>query len=206
MNQPVNLVPVPFRRRLLVRRRLRLWIVVWILAGFATGTTALAKYVWLLRQRQMLTQFQAGSAPLRKIDADAQRLQQQLDALGSRESLLAALERIDQPAQLIGIVGRAACGDELDIHIGEFRLVPVTVQRTREITDENGETKAVTESVDWKQLVLNGLGVDDLAVARFVSDLRATQAFDSVKLKSSSDVPGDTVGARRFEVECEYQL
>lgn len=205
MNQPVNLVPASFRRQLLIRRRLRQWIIVWILASFALGSSALAKYGWLLRQQQALAQLETESTPLRAIDDDTVTLQQHLDTLSSRESLLATLEQADQPAQLIGIIGQAAHRTELDVHVGEFHLATVTVQTTREITDENGQTKVVSEPVDRMRLLMNGLGIDDLAVARFVSDLRATRAFDSVMLKSSNDVPGLTADARRFEVECEYQ-
>jgi hypothetical protein len=55
------------------------------------------------------------------------------------------------------------------------------------------------------QLRLEGLGVDDLAVARFVLALRSSGRFDRVMLKSSANTAGTGIDVREFLVECEYQ-
>ncbi len=201
----VNLVPVAYRRRLLVRRRLRQWVIVWVLAGTAMGTAGVSEYGRLQRQRETLARLEERCRPLRETEQDTQRIQQQLAVLGDRESLLAKLARSNPPAQLIGLVGLAAHGEEHLIRIGEFHLRTTTSRVMREERDEQGQVKRVPADIEKRQLALHGLGVDGMAVARFVSQLRQTGAFDSVMLKSSIEVPGQTSQTSLFEVECEYQ-
>lgn len=197
MTHSVNLVPVAFRRRLLLRRRLRQWAIVWILAIFALASACAAEYAWILHQQRILADLQTQCDPLRQIDQATQHTQQQLEELRSRESLFAALQRHDRPVQLLGLVGVAAYGTSHDIHIDEFRMT------TSHSSGPAGRSEN-SFPTEKRLLHLAGRGVDALAVARFVSHLRETEAFESVMLRSSMDLPGPMSETCQFEVACEY--
>ncbi len=205
MNPDVNLVPESFHRRLLLRRRLRQWTLVWILSIVAVVLSGVSEYRGLDNQRKLVTQLENCMAPLQQAEVESRQLRQELLQISSRESLLTQLERWDHPAQLIGIIGQAAYGEQFDVHLSEIHLTPIHGHVTREVTLENGQRQMLVEPVDRMQLRMTGLGVDDLAVSRFVLDLRSGEWFDTVKLQSSTDVPWMAAEAHEFHVECEYQ-
>lgn len=201
----INLIPVTFRRRLLIRRRLREWSVIWILSVCGAGSVSLAEYGIVLSRRSQLAEIESRCAPLRDKEQATAQMKQELDRLYDRESLLAKLERTDQPAQLIGIIGQATHGERLEVHVGSFELTPVTQTVTHTVVDESGRSKNISVTVEKYQLELSGLGLDDLAVAGFVASLRETGIFESVMLQSSVNAQGMPQDVRRFQVVCVYQ-
>ena len=54
-------------------------------------------------------------------------------------------------------------------------------------------------------VTLQGIGVNNLAVARFVVALRETKAFDRVELKSSAETGSADSPACSYLVECSYE-
>lgn len=53
-------------------------------------------------------------------------------------------------------------------------------------------------------LGLQGFAIDDLALSRFVTQLRATGVFDAVELQTSSNVQLADGSARQYVVECRF--
>lgn len=201
----LNLLTTTFRRRALVRRRLRQWLVVWILGLTGTGSIAVVRYYARKSDQRRLTVLQMQCEPLQRLEQESTRIEARLAEIHGRESLLEMLERTDQPVQLIGIVSRSTGGEFQDIYVEEFSLIPITRNQLVETTDENGHMKQTHETVEVMQLNLNGLGTDDLAVARFVASLRESGVFEEVLLKSSTEVARSSDSGRRFLVDCNYR-
>ena len=205
MTTSINLVPYSFRRRLLIRRRLRQWTVAWVLAACGAGSVSLEDYGLVLTRQHRLSQLEQKCEPLRLQERASVKMQEELDRLYDRESLLAKLERSDQPAQLIGIIGQAATGERREVHIGNFELVPISQMVTEQKVDSNGQTRSISREIVRMQLQLDGLGLDDLAVAGFVAQLREAGVFQSVNLRSSVDARGLSPDVRQFQVVCVYE-
>ena len=198
MNESPNLVPLPFRRRLLIRRRMRQWLGVWLLSALALGSAAVGEYSYLARLRSTLVERQHQCEPLRKTEHDTQQANQRLAEVRERSAFLTTLQHGDRPAQLLGFIGRFACRPQQLIHLDECDLSTTGLAAS-------GQTTATPHSITGRQLLLKGIAIDDLAVARFVSGLREADLFDDVMLKSSIDAVDDAGAVRRFEVTCEYR-
>ena len=85
--------------------------------------------------------------------------------------------------------------------------MPLTQQTTEtvETYDNRGQKLTSVRTHEHVHLKLEGLGIDDLAVARFVAGLRESNVFETVALKSSARVDSLPGECRRFSVECEFQ-
>ena len=201
MTRSVNFVPTSFRRHLLIRQRLRQWVIGWVLAFSAAGSTGIAHYGWVHSRQRALADLESKCEPIRQLERSNQEMQTQLDQMGNRESLLSELEGGNRPTQLIGIVGEAAYHHDQTIHVSELRLSPNPTP-PRPQSDSATETESRTK--ERMQLQLDGLGLDDLAIAAFVARLREFNVFESVVLRSSGVVEGLPQDARRFQVDCTY--
>ena len=84
-------------------------------------------------------------------------------------------------------------------------LQPLQFSEVVESYDNHGQKLSATRNVEKVRLKLDGLGVDDLAVARFVAGLRESNVFETVALKASTRVDSLPGECRRFSVECEFQ-
>ena len=198
MTESLNLVPLSFRRRLLFRRRLRQWCGVWLLCAIALGSAAIGEYSHVVRLRNTLMQREQQCKPLHETEQDTERVGQQLAEVRERSAFLTTLQHGDRPAQLLGFIGRFACLPKHSIHLVECNL------STTGLAVSTRSTSA-PQGITGRRLLLKGIAVDDLAVARFVSALREAELFDNVRLQSSIDAVEDSDASCRFEVTCEYR-
>jgi cell division protein FtsB len=205
MTTSVNLLPLRFRQRMLLKRRIREWLPLWILVAAGFGTIGAARYHSLSRTQSGLNELQARCDALRTLERETESMRARLHQLNSRESLLAMLNRPGHPVQLIGLVGSAAGREIQDVQILDFSIAPAPdVLTMPQKLVSMGEQAHLSEVMPPMRLHLAGIGVDDLAVARFVAVLRDSGTFLQVMLKSSSAV-GDASGdAREFSAECLY--
>ncbi len=209
MNDHLNLLPMTVRRQNRLWLRLRQWGVVWTVVAAVCVTGTLFQTSRIAAQRFRLSTLEAAVQPLRTAQQEHAQKLQRLNMLRSRESLLAMLERMEQPVQLLGIVGRSVGRDRPEVQV--YDLVVSPTQIVQIITHpKSADTKTnpatpTTRNVDRVQLKIDGYGIDDLAVAHFVAGLREAGVFESVALKSSIHVatlPGE---GRQFTVECVFQ-
>lgn len=209
MNDHLNLLPLVARRRNLFWLRLRQWSVVWMVACCLSLVGAVVQTSRIASQHYRLSELEESMRPLRATQQELDQMMQRLTTLRSRESMLAMLERMEQPVQLLGIIGRSIGGDHPEVQVYDLTVSPTQIVQAIKATDSAAAPKGVatptTRNVDRVQLKIDGLGVDDLAVARFVAGLREAGVFETVALKSSIRavaLPGE---CRQFTVECVFQ-
>ena len=187
MKTYLNLMPMRYRRGQLIRRRLKQWSVLWLLAA---GCTVLLGWTqW--------SQYQAGAAeleslriryePLEAMKGDVAVLQEKIDALQRRESLALSLADERSMLGLVGLLSQARKACDGRISIGRLGL------------NRSGNSQSATSV-----LTLTGVAVDDIAVARFARALHEADAFTSVDLKSTGIATVGETEARTYTIECTF--
>ena len=210
MNAHLNLLPLAARRRNLFWLRIRQWGLAWTVVTVLSVVGVVAQFSRIASQHYQLSVLETSTQPLRETQRELDQMLQRLTTLRSRESMLAMLERMEQPVQLLGIIGRSIGGDRPEVQVYDMIISPTQIVQVIKETEKTAAQKAnvatsATRNVDRVQLKIDGLGVDDLAVARFVAGLREAGVFETVALKSSIralSLPGES---RQFSVECVFQ-
>lgn len=209
MNDHLNLLPLSVRRRNRLWLRLRQWTIVWMTVATICVVFTLMQVSRVAAERYRLSKLEETARPLRATQQELDQNLQRLKILRSRESLLAMLDRMEQPVQLLGIVGRSVGGERPEVQVYELLVAPTQIVQAIKPSEQKSATPGTpaptTRMIERAQLKIDGFGIDDLAVARFVAGLREAGVFESVALRSSihiATLPGD---CRQFTVECVFQ-
>lgn len=199
MKSHLNILPLQFRRKLLIRQIVPCWACVWV------GVALLATVVcWkadgsLSAARAELEIVDARAEPLRQIVQRNQKTSDSLTVADQRQLLVDCLKAADKPLQLVGLISATANTADGSIQIQNFQLTQGETKLTgpsRNSTEDNGPRRM--------KLGLQGYAVDDQALSRFVSQLRATGVFESVELQTSSNVQLVAGSVRQYIVECQF--
>lgn len=204
MTNHLNLLPYEYRRRGLLRRRQKLWGIVWLAAALSMVGVYGASYAALKNQRDEMIELEASCEPLRKLETDSQSIASRLAELGGRKSLLAKLDRGEQPVQLIGLLADAVRRVQEHVVINDFLVEPFQISESYKEKDANGVEKELVRQLDRFRLRISAFGSDDLHVAHFVSVLKDASVFENVTLISTGE-PLQRAGLREFIVECVFE-
>lgn len=204
MMEHLNLLPYQYRQRGLVRRRGKLWSVVWIAAALVTISIYGVCYAAMKSQRDEMLQLEAACDPLRSLEANSQSIAKELAELGGRKSLLAKLDRGEQPVQLVGLLADAVRRVGEGVVINDLLVEPFRIEESYVEKDADGHEKKLVRQLDRFRLRLSAVGSDDLAVAHFVSVLKDSAVFENVTLISTSEQT-QRANLREFIVECVFE-
>ena len=199
MKTYINLLPRPFRRRLVLRSCLLQWSVVWVVTGAAVAGICYEKHSRLETVRRELAALNAQCKPLRLTDQENQTLQTRIALMRGRQSLLTHLDAGLHPLQVIGLVSRSAefVGGRLRVEKMSFQVVEVL----QSVGNNDEETKSPAPIKTFR-LTLNGIASNNLAVSKFIVALRDSGFFESVELRSSERTEMAGGRARKFLVDC----
>jgi len=187
MKTHLNLMPMRYRRGQLIRRRLKHWSVLWLLA--ASCTVLLGWTQW--------SQYQAGATklaslriryePIEAMKGEVASLQEHIGALQRRESLALSLADERSMLGLVGLLSQASQACDGRVSIGRLSLV------------RSGNDQSATSV-----LTLTGVAADDIAVSRFATALRMANAFAGVNLTSTGNATVGDMEARTYTMECTF--
>lgn len=207
MKTHLNLLPLPFRRRLIVRQELLRWGAACAVAVAVSGIICFRAHCRVQLKKAELQQLAEKVDPLRSAAASNQQLAEQLDVARRRHQLLRTLEGVHPPLQLMGIVSRSVAEKNGTVQVRSLAVMPGTEGQTAVPgrRGRQGATRRVaTEASSSGQLSLQGVAADEVALTEFVNDLRAAGFFLSVELRSSSSVALQFDSARQYSVECRF--
>jgi len=158
------------------------------------------------KQRQ-LDRLTSQAVPLRRLSEANQRLSERLNQAHRRHLLLQSLEGVHPPLQIMGLVSRSAHNDIGAVQVRSFILTPGAADRTQ-MSPGNARGSVVSSTkkpaTNAGRLSLQGVALDDNALARFVNGLRNEGLFTSVELRSSSTLQLSFGDARQYSVECRF--
>ena len=207
MRAYLNLLPWELQRRFLIRKRLFQWSIVWACVSGAIGAVWYVCQQGVETQRRELFSVEQNAAPIRKMRSKNRIIKKRLSGLASRSSLLSELKSTRQSILLVGIVSRSASRIAGRLQVRSFELsrksiaAPVSNKRGPRGKPKIQSASQVTERM---AVTLNGIAVDDLAIAEFVNALRDSDSFETVELKSSVGLELVNVKVRQYVVECAY--
>ena len=198
MTSPPNLLPESVVHQRFLASRLKRWSIVCLIVFLTTVFIC----VWHL---QVLTDLEwtaarlaAKSGPLRGLVAEQQQMTHDIEAMRERESWLTDSDS-SQVLQLLGIISSATQKNNGRISVQTLNMTSIDRPVTRSPDDDDDDAQEQRIQLD-----LNGIAVNDLAVASFVAFLRESDVFESVELKSSVSQIFDNHETRGYEVTCIY--
>lgn len=204
MSQHLNLLPYSYRQRGLIRRRVKLWLCIWLASALLAACLYGASYAAMNSQRDEMRELEAACEPLRLLEHDARQISEKLVELGGRKSLLAQLDRGEQPVQLIGLLADAVRRTHGGVVIHDLVVEPFRLEEEYVEKDAQGAEKKLRRQIERFRLRLGAFGSDDLAVAHFVSVLKDAALFENVTLISTGE-PVQRAELREFIVECVFE-
>ena len=198
MKSHLNLLPWQIRYRLVRRARALQWSVVFGITVLVLSAGGALRHRDLRQDRETVAQQQAQVLPLEQMQQRNEEMADRLARLSGLELLLAEVERSQYTLGLLGIVSRSASRTGQRIQVLEFNFQ----RRNESRTKKDADGKDVSEAYEVVYLTLEGIAVDEVAVAQFVAELRDSGAFVEVRL-NSSDFEEVAVGnARKYQVDC----
>lgn len=208
MKTHLNLLPLPFQRRLIVRCESVRWGAASVVALIVSSLYCLDAGETTREMRSQLDHLTSQAAPLEILAAENRRLAVKLDVSHRRHLLLQSLEGVHPPLQLLGIVSRSASIEDGAIQVRSFVVTPESgggrpsgreTRQRRQSVSRGGE-----ETANNGQLSLQGIALNEIALSEFVNRLRSDGFFRSVELRSSSNVALPFGSARQYSVECRF--
>jgi hypothetical protein len=208
MTPHLNLLPLSYRRRALLRSRLLRWSIVWVVTFGLAAIVCLWQYQDVASMRRHSKTLRRQCMPLRRLERESERMQNRLGELTDRKSLLAALRTSRSPFQLIAVVSQSTGDSETGICVRQFEL-SVARQRRPNTTPAEKGAKADNSQSDQDEgprmlLRLQGNATDDVAIAQFVKSLRDSSAFEAVRLKSAASTQLLGRDVREYEIDCTF--
>jgi Tfp pilus assembly protein PilN len=205
MAHHINLLPWEFRRKTIQRRLLQRWAAVTALLAVSCGMMLGVIHQSLRQSRIELARLHEQAAPLRRAVSESHHLTALLQRSGERRLLLDSLNATDQPLQLLGIISRSAAETPGEIVVQGFEITE------SEVPAPSGQTSSGDRSVSTlitpaptRRLGLSGMATDDLALSRFIAELRDSGVFRAVELRASNDIHLNAGSARHYVVECSF--
>jgi hypothetical protein len=202
----VNLLPAKLQQRLLIRRRVAQWTVVWAGCALAAVSFCGLRFRTLRAQHAAHNAKQLECQPVRAIVDDSDALEQTLAAADARYAELCRLMPDDSALAVLGVVSQAAQRTNGSLRIEHVQfLEPEQLGPQATPTAPQPPTTTAAAAVrENGSLSLAGTAKDDLTVALFVDTLRQTRAIRHVELKASSQFATADKEGRRFEIVCGF--
>jgi Tfp pilus assembly protein PilN len=193
MTPQMNLVPLTFQRKLLVRRRVRQWFLPCALALIisltAVGEVGYRLRILTLESRALEEQL----APMNEMSLENDRLTSQLKALVGHESVLNEIAGVQRPISLLAVISRSAAAVEQRLQIHKLSVSQSSVDSAA----GKGSSPAIAT-----EITIHGIALDDADVAAFVRSLDESKAFSAVELKSTAGAEVMDVAVRQYDVMC----
>jgi hypothetical protein len=194
MRTHINLLPLEIRRRHIVRLRLRPWGAVWfaVAALLATLTTWDWQDAQSAARKRMVLEQQL--APTQALEAANAELAKQIDLLEKRESVALALSNERPILSLLGMIGKASQAAEGRVYVQQLQW--------NETPQAVGAPSAAASAI--AMLRLQGVGLDNLSIARFAAALRDANVFSQVQVNASNAVSDPAEAGRSYAIECTF--
>lgn len=208
----INLIPIQYRRRNLVRRRLRQWSLVWVLCLIVVVAIGYRKVNRYRLDRQTAQLAAERHRPLDELIHETRTMRSTLGDLKAKGTLVAQLQDERPVIALLGLASRSAARSA-----GHLHLTKLEYDHERQLTVATGgpprnpkasrnhkrPEKDDTPQVTPATVHFAGEALDNLTIAGFAAALRDSRMFRHVELKSSVEGASGTTSARSFNLTGE---
>jgi hypothetical protein len=192
----VNLFTTSFQARLLVWRRLRQWVLVWLALLLAGSAWGLAQVPSLVAARDRVDEALVACEPTRIVLAEIEILEGELAAEEQRLLTLLPFGPDGRPLAVLGALVEATRDAENRLYLRSITYSnPTPFVPHAPVATVGGPAAAPAKPAEARQstLVIEGIASDDESVDRFVHDLLETGEVTHVELKSCAREAGGGV-------------
>jgi Tfp pilus assembly protein PilN len=194
MRTSINLLPQSFRRQQILHKRVVQWTSI-ISAVLATGW---GWHWYEMRENRQLTQqletLSREHAPTQTMLKQLVEMRQQLKELEQQETVAKELDCQRNALTLLGVVSDSAQRTKGRLRVTKFEIS--NFQSTQGGGD-NGAAKAAG-------LTVNGVSLDNPAVAELLDGLQKSGVFKRVELLTLKEREDKDAALRDYEVRCEF--
>ncbi len=194
----INLLPQKLVIKMLIRRRLRQWALIWAALLIAGLLVMSANYRSLKQCQVQLDSYRQRVRPLASLQLQTSDIEKRLKTLHREVEVLETISAPDRSLALLAILGNAAKSPQYKVQIERMSLAS-TVNRVATQKPPTEPSHAMLSSVS-----LQGIADGDFGLANFVQSLRESNVFSQVELKSSLQYQRENLTGRQFQVECKF--
>ena len=195
----INLLPLACRRRMFARQCVNRW-------AWRGGACLLVCTAYLIAEYRQTVAAQLGRdkvetacQSVRAIVAESKKVEDQLNNVLAQHKALQLLKPNNKPLAVLALVAQTHQGLQ-----GKLQIQRIDFQQTLDLPSTENHSPSATVTRESGRLILEGIAIDNLAVAAFVEALRELQVIRRVELQSSTTWEGVGQAGRRFEVVCSF--
>ena len=195
----VNLLSEHYKRRRARTYSLRFWSKVWF-SMIVLGLPMLALQYWKTQAEiHRVVDRVATTEPLRLARVDLENLRIKAASKQSQIDAIQAAMPIDSTMQVLQVV--SLCFARTN---GETQLTNFTTSNDVAITNDDRPGSSDQKPKSHSTTTLSGIAVDDQAVSVLMKNLRESNFFSALDLRSSTQVKYANGMGRQFRVDCKY--
>lgn len=205
MNSNINLLPVAFRKRLLVWARIRQWMIVNAVIVLAMSCWGGNEYLRMLSEKNNLAQLNEKALPVRKISQANLILTKRSQELLQKQKSISRIKNSDAHLQVLGVISLCTKPMRSDLHVVYFKLEEGFKQQSVKKSPSTNRHVPVAPKLPHKKgmrLDLKGFASSDETISEFVAALKAYECFDAVELKIVNRVEISSRVVRSYQIEC----
>ena len=201
----INILPPQTQLKIHFRSSLRRYSFIWGIAGACALVSAVVQIIHLRQTYARLAELNLRCEPLYALNREIQENQQTVTELRTESDALKRLQPADHALDLLAILSGATRTEPGGLQIQQLAFHAPQGQGENKPAALQRGIAAATPTTESHTLNLQGIAKDDTSLARFVADLRAVGVFDSVELKSSSQVATADRNVRQYQLECRFE-
>ncbi|MEM7455374.1 MAG: PilN domain-containing protein [Planctomycetota bacterium] len=191
MSSHLNLLPEEALRRQLIRRQARRWILIYLVFFLMAGGILTHSFTESRRSGTELEAAQRRFTPVNEMIQESEFFTGEIETLQRRESLALELSRNRSFLTLLGTLSNAAAECEDNVNVQSLVFQP------------NQNTSGQSAASKY-ELTLQGIGIDNLTVARFELELRNSGLFNNVELTSTGATKVGDHDAFMYTLVCHF--
>jgi Tfp pilus assembly protein PilO len=193
MRTTINLLPQSFRRQQVLRNR----VVQWASIISAVLVTGWGWHWYEMRQGRQLTQqletLSREHAPTKAMLAELVQMRKQLKELQQQEAVAKELDYQRNALKLLGVISESAHKTKGRLRVTNFKISNFQ-------TAQSGPDGATVPA----GLTINGVSLDNPAVAELLGGLQKSGIFRRVELSMLKEREDKDAALRDYEVRCEF--
>ncbi len=209
--QHINLLPWHYRRRCLLRRRLRQWSIAWAVVVLSLAAGWLEQHARWQAALAELEMHEQRYDEIRAVKSEIARLMAQQQSLGKQQDLVSQLQQAPPPLLTLALVSASAAKCEGRVAVAKLAYGEETPAASPTPTPSASQAMppgghptapAVSRPAYCGRLTIDGIGTDNVAIAEFVLGLRESGLFERVDLKSAAASTSRALNVTAYQVEC----
>ena len=203
----INLLPNSFVAQQVLRRQVRAWSVVVLIAIICGGAFYAKNLSRVVMLRQHVENESLKHPGLRQMAAEVGQWEQKLLDAQVMTNAIDQLRTDKRTLTLVGLVARSASNAG-----GKTRLQHLSIRLPAARATEpnaNGNqlpSNGAASPTDFQRgsLTMDGLADSADTISKFVAMLRETGILSQVNLKGSTEYSGGSERCRQFQIECDF--